>query len=65
MKEMNTLDEDIESEQFSINEYITSHLQQAFLPWPLSTLHILPDWVILAGLIIIGPLYGYMPFSEG
>ena len=54
MKEMNTLDEDIESEQFLINEYITSHLQQAFLPWPLSTLHILPDWVILTGLIIIG-----------
>ena len=47
-------DEDIESEQFLINEYITSHLQQAFLPWPLSTLHILPDWVILTGLIIIG-----------
>ena len=54
MKEMNTLDEDIESEQFSINEYITSHLQQAFLPWRLSSLHILPDWVILTGLIIIG-----------
>ena len=25
-----------------------------FLPWPLSTLHILPDWVILAGLVIKG-----------
>ena len=54
MKEMNTLDEDIESEQFPIDEYITSHLQQALLPWPLSTLHILPDWVILGGLNVIG-----------
>ena len=24
------------------------------MPWPLSTLNLLPDWVILAGLIIIG-----------
>ena len=54
MKEMNTLDEEIELEQFSINDYITSHLQQVFLPWPLSALHLLPDWVILSGLIVIG-----------
>ena len=27
MKEMNSLDKDIELEDFSINEYITSHLQ--------------------------------------
>ena len=54
MKEMNTLDEEIESEQFSVNDYITSHLQQAFLPWPLSMLIILSDWVILGGLIVIG-----------
>ena len=54
MKEMNTLDKDIELEQFSVNNYITSHLQQVFLPWPLSVLHLLPDWVILSGLVIIG-----------
>ena len=54
MKEMNTLDEEIELEQFSVNDYISSHLQQVFLPWPLSALHLLPDWVILSGLIIIG-----------
>ena len=54
MKEMNTLDKEIELEQFSVNDYITSHLQQVFLPWPLSTLPLLPDWVILSGLIIIG-----------
>ena len=54
MKEMNTLDDEIELEQFSVNDYISSHLQQVFLPWPLSALHLLPDWVILSGLIIIG-----------
>ena len=53
MKEMNTLDEEIELEQISIIDYITSHLQQVFLPWPLSTLHILPDGLILCGLIVI------------
>ena len=54
MKEMNTLDDEIELENFSVHEYISSHLQQVFLPWPLSALHLLPDWVILSGLIIIG-----------
>ena len=54
MKEMNTLDDEIELEQYSVNDYISSHLQQVFLPWPLSALHLLPDWVILSGLIIIG-----------
>ena len=54
MKVMNSLDKDIELEDFSINDYILNHLQEAFLPWPLSTLHLLPDWVILTGLIIIG-----------
>ena len=54
MKVMNSLDKDIELEDFSINNYISNHLQEAFLPWPLSTLHLLPDWVILTGLIIVG-----------
>ena len=54
MKEMNNLDEEIELKRFSVNDYISSHLQEVFLPWPLSALHLLPDWVILSGLIIIG-----------
>ena len=29
-------------------------LQEAFLPWPLSCLHLVPDWVILTILSIIG-----------
>ena len=56
MKVMNSLENDIEMEDFSVNEYISNHLQEAFLPWPLSTIHLLPDWVILTGLIILGLL---------
>ena len=54
VKVMDSLDKDIEMENFSVNDYILSHLQEAFLPWPLSTIHLLPDWVILTGLVIIG-----------
>ena len=52
--EMNTLDDEIELSSFSVHDYIATHLQQVFLPWPLSLLHLLPDWVILNGLVIIG-----------
>ena len=53
-KEMNTLDDEIELSNLSVHDYIATHLQQVFLPWPLSLLHLLPDWVILSGLVIIG-----------
>ena len=52
--EMNTLDDEIELSSFSVHDYIAIHIQQVFLPWPLSLLHLLPDWVILSGLLIIG-----------
>ena len=51
---MEALDEKIESPSFSVHDYTATHLQQVFLPWPLSLLHLLPDWMILSGLIIIG-----------
>ena len=51
---MKELDEKIELPNFSVHDYVASHLQQVFLPWPLSLLHLLPDWMILSGLIIIG-----------
>ena len=38
------------------NEFISYNLQKAFLPWPLNYLHIIPDWVILTILGIIGLL---------
>ena len=51
---LDALDEKIESPSFSVHDYVATHLQQVFLPWPLSLLHLLPDWMILSGLIIIG-----------
>ena len=51
---MKALDEKIELPNFSVHDYVTTHLQQVFLPWPLSLLHLLPDWMIFSGLIIIG-----------
>ena len=51
---MNTLDDEISLSSFSIHDYVATCLQQVFLPWPLSLLHLLPDWLILSGLIIIG-----------
>ena len=52
--EMKTLDEEIELSSFSVHDYVATHLQQVFLPWPLSLLNLLPDWMILSGLVIIG-----------
>ena len=51
---MNSLENDIGLEDFSVNDYITSHLKEAFLPLTLSTIHLLPDWLILPGLVILG-----------
>ena len=51
---MKELDEKIELPNFSVHDYVATHLQQVFLPWPLSLLHLLQDWMILSGLIIIG-----------
>ena len=44
--EMNTLDDEIELSNFSVHDYVATYLQQVFFPWPLSLLHLLPDWVI-------------------
>ena len=52
--DMKTLDEEIELSSFPVHDYVATHLQQVFLLWPLSLLHLLPDWMILSGLVIIG-----------
>ena len=54
VKVMNMLDEDISLDDFFINNFISDNLQEAFLPWPLSCLHLVPDWVILTILSIVG-----------
>merc|ERR1711873_259444 len=38
------------------NDFISYSLEEAFLPWPLNMIHIVPDWVILTVLGVIGLL---------
>ena len=38
------------------NDFISYSLEEAFLPWPLNMIHIVPDWVILTALGVIGLL---------
>ena len=40
---LTTLSNTIGSSSFSAQDYITDQLQQVFLPWPLSLLHLLPN----------------------
>ena len=47
------LDDAIESTQFSVQDYVTSKLQQVFLPWPFSLIHLLPNWMVITGLTIL------------
>ena len=48
------LNDDINLEETDTEEFISYRLQDALLPWPLNILHIIPDWVILTILGIIG-----------
>ena len=50
---LSRINEDTRLDETS-NEFISYNLQEAFLPWPLNYLHIIPDWVILTILGIIG-----------
>ena len=38
------------------NDFISYSLEEPFLPWPLNMIHVVPDWVILTALGIIGLL---------
>ena len=52
-RNLDALDDTIDSPIFSVQDYVTSKLQQMFLPWPLSLIHLLPDWMVLTGLVAI------------
>ena len=52
---LSTISEDIGTEEAS-NTFISYSLQKAFLPWPISLIHFVPDWVILTIIGIIGLL---------
>ena len=46
--------DDTDLDETSANEFISYRLQDVFLPWPINYLHIIPDWVIITVLGIIG-----------
>ena len=50
---LDALDDTIGSPTFLVQDYLTSKLQQVFLPWPLSLLHLLPNWMVITGLTAI------------
>ena len=48
------LNDDIDLEKTDEESFISYRLQDALLPWPLNLLHIVPDWLIITILGIIG-----------
>ena len=48
------LNDESEIESTDEGNFVTYRLQDAILPWPLNCLHIIPDWLIITALGIIG-----------
>ena len=48
------LNDDIDLEETNTENFISYRLQDAILPWPLNLMHIVPDWLILTILGVIG-----------
>ena len=48
------LNDDHDLDETNTGEFVSYRLQDALLPWPLNYLHIIPDWVIITILGIIG-----------
>ena len=48
------LNDDIDLEETDTEKFISYRLQDALLPWPLNMLHIIPDWLIITILGVIG-----------
>ena len=51
---LSRINEDTNLDETSTNDFISYNLQEAFLPWPINYIHLIPDWVILTVLGIIG-----------
>ena len=51
---LSRLNDDTSLDENTTNEFISYRLQDAFLPWPINYLHIIPDWVIITILGVIG-----------
>ena len=52
---LSRINEDTKLDENSTNDFISYNLQEAFLPRPLNYLHLIPDWLILTILGILGP----------
>ena len=50
------LNDDTDLENTDEENFISYRLQDAILPWPLNMMHILPDWLIITVLGIVGLL---------
>ena len=48
------LNDDADLENTDEESFISYRLQDAILPWPLNLLHIVPDWLIITALGIVG-----------
>ena len=58
------LNEDVEARE-TPNAFISYNLQKAFLPWPISLIHFVPDWLILSVIGVIGLLLFRVLFDLG
>ena len=48
------LNDDTDLENTDEESFISYRLQDAILPWPLNLLHIVPDWLIITAIGIVG-----------
>ena len=51
---LTTLNDEPDLDETDTNQFVSYRLQDALLPWPLNYLHIIPDWVIISVLGVIG-----------
>ena len=48
------LHDDVNLEETDTENFISYRLQDAILPWPLNLMHIVPDWVIISIVGVVG-----------
>ena len=48
------LNDDHDMDETKTGDFVSYRLQDALLPWPLNYIHIIPDWVIISVLGVIG-----------
>ena len=48
------LNDDHDLNETNTGDFVSYRLQDALLPWPLNYIHIIPDWVIISVLGVVG-----------